>query len=139
SLQDDPRPNELATAVHEGRPATDGVGADDGALDELVRVPFDQLAVAEGAGLALVEVHHDVHGLSGVLRDEGPFLPGGEPGPAPPAQTGALDLLDHCGRIHGERLAQPPVAARPFVAVEGPGLGIAPPGASDGLELSHGP
>src|SRR5206468_442035 len=53
-LQDSPGPHELTSRVDEHGVAPDRVGADQRALDELVGISLDQLAVVERAGFTLV-------------------------------------------------------------------------------------
>ena len=60
----------------------DGVGRDDHALDDGVRVSFQHAAVHKSAGIALVAVADEVFLIAGGLPGEGPLQPGGESGPA---------------------------------------------------------
>ena len=46
----------LAADQDEGVSGPDGVGGDEAALDELMRIALHQLAVVEGAGLTLVGI-----------------------------------------------------------------------------------
>src|SRR5512132_483458 len=93
-LEPPARPAALAAQVDEGVAAADGVGGDDHALDQGVRVALEQLHVLEGARLALVGVDHQVGRLAGPLGQEPPLHAGGEPGPAPAPQPRVLDQLN---------------------------------------------
>src|SRR5262249_3836613 len=64
---------ELPADVDVGTSRADGVGADDRAFDQLVRILRADEAVLERAGLALVGVHAHVLRLVGRLRDEAPL------------------------------------------------------------------
>ena len=93
ALDDRAGPQELTAAVHEHGVASDRVRRDHRALQHLVRLALHQLAVVARAGLRLVEVHGDVRGLAGVLRDERPLHARREPGAAASAQPGVLHHL----------------------------------------------
>ena len=101
----------LAADVDEGVVGPDRVRGDDHALDQGVRRGHHQRDVLAGARLGLVGVDHQVLRLRVVLRDEAPLHAGREAGAAPPAEPGVLDLSDHVGGRHAERLAQGVVAA----------------------------
>ena len=66
-----------------------------------MRVPLHEVAVLEGAGLALVRVHHEVLWFRRVLRDEGPLPTRRKTRPAQTAQVGSGHLVDHLVRGHG--------------------------------------
>jgi len=103
---------ELATDVDVGDVAADRVRGDDDALEELVRVVLDELAVLEGARLALVGVDGEVDGLLALLGEEAPLHPGREARAAPPAEVRRLHHLDQLLGLAGrERLARRLVAA----------------------------
>src|SRR2546421_7183654 len=97
---------ELAPDVHERLMALDRERGDDGALDQLVRVPLQEHVVLEGGRLPLVRVHGEVARVH-TLGQERPLLAAAEPGAAPSPQTRRLHLLvlDRLGG-HPERLAQ---------------------------------
>src|SRR5918994_1197543 len=133
------RPAALAPQVDEGVAAADGVGGDDHALDQGVRVALEQLHVLEGAGLALVGVDHQVGRLAGPLGQEAPLHAGREAGPATAPQPGVLDQLDQVlGRLP-EGGVEAGVAVQLTVAVDlmRP---VVPPAGGQHLDLlGHGP
>src|SRR5207249_9546661 len=81
---------ELAADVDVGGVAADGVRGDDDALEQLMRIALDDLAVLEGAGLALVGVDREVDGLLALLGEEAPLHPGRKARAAPPAEVRRL-------------------------------------------------
>ena len=97
-----------------------GVGAENDALDDEVRVGVDQDAILERAGLHLVGVDDDIARTDVILRNALPFLAGGKARAAAAAQIRVEDQLQHLGRGAladggGERL----VAAAGPVFVDG--------------------
>src|SRR5205814_10014645 len=78
---------ELAAAVDVARVAVDRVAPDDQAFDEQVRAPQQDLAVLEGARLAVVGVHLQVLGKARLLADEVPLHSGRETRAAATAQV----------------------------------------------------
>ena len=109
----------LATDVDEGDRCLDRVGRDQRSFDELVRVLVDERPVLEAARLRLVGVDAEVAGMD-ALGEERPLQPGGEAGPAAPADAARLDLGDQVVGGHAaERLAQALVAADALVDGEG--------------------
>src|SRR5439155_11079939 len=70
---------ELAADVDIRGVAPDGVGRDDDALEQLVRVLLDDHAILERTGLALVGVDRQVDGLRRLLREKAPLEAGREP------------------------------------------------------------
>src|SRR5581483_4992897 len=137
AFEDPPRPEELPPAVDERRVALDGVRGDDRPLEELMRVPLHELAVVEGPRLGFVDVHDEIRGLAGVLRDERPLDAGREAGTPAPSKTGCLHDLDDLLRAHREGPSQPFVAARLEVAVDPDRVGLAPPAREDAHRLAH--
>src|SRR5690606_38339274 len=63
------------------------------ALDQLVRILVDDVAVLEGAGLGFVGVDDQVDRLAGLAVHQAPLDTTGETRAAAAAQTGLLDLL----------------------------------------------
>ena len=109
----------LAARVDVVHARAEGVGGDEHALDEQVRVALHQVAVFEGARLRLIGVADDVAGLRRVLRHEAPLHPRGEARAAATAQGRLLDLADHIVRRHAvEDFLQRLVAAVLAVHVE---------------------
>ena len=88
----------LAADVDEGDLRLDCEGAQDDALDQLMRVVLHDDAVFEGAGLRLVGVDDEVarHGR----RQKAPLHARGEAGAAAAADAAGLDLLDNLLRLH---------------------------------------
>ncbi len=114
---------ELAADVDEGALRADGIGRDDHAFQDRMRVALDDQAVLEGARLALVGVDGQVLDRR-VLGDEAPLHAGGEAGAAAPAQARGLHLAMTSFGRHLQRLAQRLVAA---VCQIGPDLlGVGP-------------
>ena len=108
----------LAADVDERVPCARREGADQHALDQLVRVLVHQLAVLEGPGLGLVRVAAQV--LLGVaVGKEARLLAHREPRASAAAEARGLELLQDLVLVQlRECLAQPAVAAEPLVDVE---------------------
>ena len=111
---------ELAAEVDEGLGHLEGVGRDEHALEDLVRVALNEQVVLEGGRLGLVAVDHEVGDR--VLAQHRPLAPGREAGAAPAEQAGRVDLGRHRLGGHGQRLAQRLVAARGQVALQRVGV-----------------
>jgi len=102
---------EFAAAVDVDGFRLDGVGGDQRAFDELVRIVLQNLAVFERARLRFVGVDHNVLDWL-VPGDEAPFDAGREARAAAPAQVGGLDHVDHLIGRHGrDRLPEGLVTA----------------------------
>ena len=98
----------LATQVDERQVGADRIAGDSDAFDQLVRQLLHDVAIFEGARLALIGIADQVV-RPDVLGDEAPLDAGGEAGAAAPAQARALDHVDDLvRRIVFERLAQAP-------------------------------
>ena len=80
----------LIAQIDINRLGLDGPGGDQRALQEAVRVALQVMAVLEGAGLALVDVdgHEPRFGL---IAQDAPLAPGGEPGAAQPPELGVFE------------------------------------------------
>ena len=116
-----------------------GVAAQDHAFEDLVRVPLQLHAVREGGRLALVGVDAHVDRPGMVLGQERPLQPGGEPGPAPPAEAAGADRLHHVGRrLLREHLLQGPVAAAGLVDGQRMAVGLVDVGQKYRFEVGHG-
>ncbi len=63
-----------------------GVACDEHPLDDAVRITLQNIAIHEGAGVALIGVADDKFFIGGRLPDQLPFAPRGEPAAAAPAQ-----------------------------------------------------
>ena len=92
------------------------------AFEEAVRIGLEEIAILEGAGLALVGVdRHEARRRLGAHQR--PFAPGGETRAAETAQRRVLERLHH--RLHvapiGEAIGEQAIAAAAAVVVE---LGI---------------
>ena len=86
----------------------DGVGIDDHALDDGMRIAFHQRAVHERARIAFVAVADDGLDLRARFLRVLPFEPGGEACAAAPAQARFLDDIDHFVRlVLGQHFARP--------------------------------
>src|SRR5581483_187582 len=109
----------------------DGVGRDGGPLDERVGIEVADVAVFEGARLALVGVDAQVAGLGVVLGNEAPLEPGGKPGAPAAAQVALLHGVDELGGLQRHRLLETLVAAVGLVARQRPGIGGLPATADD--------
>src|SRR5262249_29710169 len=94
-------PEVFAPNVDIGLMAADGIGCDDHAFKEGVRVPLQDVAVLKGPGLTLVRIDNEVLWFGRFLRNEGPLLTGGEPRPAQTAQLGFGNFVDDLCRGHG--------------------------------------
>ena len=86
--------DELAADVDVGDVRIHRAAGEQAALDEVVRIVPQDLAVLAGAGLGLVGVDEQLVRPPVVgLGHEGPFERGGEPCPAAAAQARGLDLV----------------------------------------------
>src|SRR5215218_6453076 len=132
-------PAALAAQVDERGAAADRVGGHDHALDQRVRVAFQQLHVLEGARLALVGVDHQVGRLAGALGEEAPLHPRGEAGAAAAAQAGVLDQLDEVLRGLGEGGVEAGVAVQLHEPVDLVGAVVLPAAGEDPDLLRHRP
>ena len=90
---------EFAAQIDVDRFRLNGVSADQGALDQLIRILFHDLAIFEGAGLALIGVDGDEFDRL-VLRDETPLDTGGKASAATTAQTRSLYHINDFRRFH---------------------------------------
>jgi hypothetical protein len=81
------------------------------ALDQLVRVLVDDVAVLEGARLGLVGVDDEVNRLAAAAVDQRPLQSAAKARAAAAAQAGALDLVDDGLGLHRHGLFQGLVAA----------------------------
>ena len=108
----------FAADVDVGQLRVDRVAGDHHALDELVRVLVDDVAVLERARLGLVRVADEVDRFQAVLLDETPLDAAWEPRAAASAQAAGLDLVDDVGLRHRQRLLQLFVAAITQVGVD---------------------
>src|SRR5437763_10031997 len=115
----------------------DGVAADDESSDEHVRAAQEDLAILEGARLALVGVDGEVLGEARLLADEGPLHAGGKPGSATPAQARLHHLVDDLLRLHLERLGKRGVAARSLVGGEREAVLFVPVDGEDADRAGH--
>ncbi len=95
------------------------IAGDHHALDKLVGILVDDVAVLEGAGFGLVAVADQVDRLGVVGRNESPLHPGRESRSAASPQAGLLDLLDDLGGFHLEGLPEFLVAAVGEVGLDG--------------------
>jgi len=89
----------------------DGIGGDGDAFQHQVGIALHEIAVLEGAGLALVGVAEQVDGMAGYRMQEAPLAAGREAGAAPAAQARGRHLRDDVLGAHGERLLQGPISA----------------------------
>src|ERR1700733_9909513 len=84
------------------------------ALDQLVRIEAEDVAILASAGLALVRVDHQIARPVAFLGHEGPFEAGGKTRPAAPAQARGLDLVhDPVTALADQLLGAVPIAALP--------------------------
>src|SRR5579859_1122711 len=107
--------NVFTADVDDAVVGADGVGGQQAAFDEPVRIEAHDLPVLAGAGLGLVGVdHQEVRPLADLLGHEGPLQAGGEAGPAPATQPRRLDLVaDPIGRLGEHVGGGVPHPARP--------------------------
>src|SRR5215472_117161 len=119
ALQPLGRTKVLAANVQVSFMTADSIRGDDESFQQSVRVALQNISVLESAGLALVCVHHQIPRLGGLLRNEGPLLPGRKPRPAQPAKPRLRYFLDYLSRRHrAERLAGREVSAVMLVVFE---------------------
>ena len=113
----------LGPHVHVALASPNGIGADDHALDDAVRVAFHEAAVGIRAGVALVGVADDVLEVALRLAARGPLGAGGETRPATAAQSGPGHLVNNLVRRHRrEGFDQGRVAADADVIVNAGGI-----------------
>ena len=105
-LDDQRRFREFLADVDVGRLRPDRVGRDHHALDELVRVLVENVAVLECPRLGFIAVADQINRLGVVRRDERPFHSSREACAAAAAQAGLLHLLGDLLRLHREGLFQ---------------------------------
>ena len=96
------------------------MGADQHALEEAMRVRFKVKPVLEGAGLALVGVHHH-QARAGFGPHGAPFAGGGKAGTAEPAQGRVVEAGED--RVGSER-AVPQATEQPIAAAGPVGVGV---------------
>ena len=103
---------------------------DDHALDELMRILVDDLAILEGAGLGFVRVADQINRLAAATIHETPLETAGETGTATTAQTGDFHVFANLFgtgkffavrqilRLDGERLLQALIATMTQIAFD---------------------
>ena len=104
---------EFFADVNVGDFGTDSEGRDGHALDELVRVLMENVAVFEGPGFRLVRIADQINGFGIGGRNKPPFDPSGETRPAAAAQPASLDFAGNGRLLHANRLLQHGVPAIP--------------------------
>src|SRR6185295_3590870 len=113
----------FAADVDDAVVRADGVAGQQAAFDQQVGIVLHDLPVLAGARLALVGVDHQVvRPLALLLGHEGPLQAGGESRPAPPAQSGVLDLVAHPLGRHGQHVGRAVPGAAPARALQPPVL-----------------
>ena len=118
----DPLESERELTAHEDEGLVDlqGVGRDDDAFDQLVRIVLDEVVVLERRRLRLVAVHHQVRNRR--LAQHRPLASRGETGATAAKQRRGVNLGgDRLGE-HRERLLQRDVAPRLEVPGEREGV-----------------
>ena len=108
----------FAADVDEHALRSDSMSRDQTAFDQPVRREPHHVAILVRAGLRLVGVHDEVHGLSRVLGEERGLAPHREAGAAASAQGRVRDLVDYRLRLERPRLRKRLVAAHRAVLVE---------------------
>ena len=116
ALEDIPLVAVLAPHVDVRPLAAHAIRRDGHALNELEGVLVENLAVLEGAGLALVGVAHHVGGLAGVLGEKRRLAAHGEPGPAAAAKARAVECVQGIVGGHLKRGLEAIPATRTLVA-----------------------
>ena len=117
-FQNDRALGEFAADVDIRELRADRVARDDHALDELMRILMDDVAVLESARLGLVRVADEIHRLFLVGLDEPPLHAARESRAAASAQSGLLHLVNNVRALHRERLLELLVAAIADVALD---------------------
>src|SRR5438132_13834619 len=105
----------LAADVDEGQVAPDRVARDQDALQHLVRALLDQVAILEGAGLALIGIADEVARVD-ALGQDAPLVAGRKAGTAATPQAAFFYFLDQRVGLHLERL--PVTAVAPGALVD---------------------
>src|SRR5688572_6237066 len=92
-VQDARAVGEFAANVDIGQLHVVSEAGDDHALDELVRILVDDLAILEGAWLGFVGIADKINRLAAPPIDETPFESARETRPSPAAQAGQFHVL----------------------------------------------
>src|SRR5690606_8038745 len=111
---------DLAVDIVVTDPRAQRVGRDGHALDQLMRVVTDDVAVLERAGLALIRVADQIFNAVVVTRHETPLETGRKTCAAAAAQAGELDLSDDVRRLDllGDDTLQLLIAAEPDIGFQ---------------------
>src|SRR6266850_1282388 len=113
-----PRLHVLAADVDEALRAADRARCDQHALDQRVRVAFEQVPVLESTGLAFVGIDDEVDRTRMGLGDERPLRSRREAGAAQAAEVGLLHLLGDGRRVHLSRLVPGRIAATGPIGIQ---------------------
>ena len=95
-----------------------GDGSDGEALEELVRILVEDVAILERARLRLITIDNDIVGFAIVVLDEAPLRSGREAGAAASAKVGRLDHVNDLARLHADSFFQGLVAAMGKVGLD---------------------
>ena len=112
-FEDPPALRVFVAQIDVGFLGLDRPGGDQHPLDKAMRVGFEEIAVLEGAGLALIGIDREEARLW-LLAHKAPFAPGRKPGAAEAAQPGGFERGDHLvdrPRAGNTGLQQPIAAA----------------------------
>ena len=90
----------LTPHVDEGMADVQGIGRDDDALDQLVGIAFDELAILERSGLSFVRIADNVFLLTMSLTAGCPFYSRGKAASTPSPQSRNLNSLNNLFWFH---------------------------------------
>ena len=109
---------EFAADIDVGGVRIERETGDQHALDQLMRIFVNDVAILERARLGFVGVADQIDRLLFVRLDEAPFHAARKTRAAAAAQAGVLDFVDDVVARHGDRLLQLLVAAVAQIAVD---------------------
>ena len=110
---------EFTTCIDISRTSAESPARNNQTFDQAVRIFQQKEVILVRTAFAFVSVHHDIHRLARVTRNEAPLHAGRESRTATSAETGALNAINHFELRHFEqRLGNGGIAAELLVSVD---------------------